>query len=113
MQSKLLMTMNNRVFLLEPLRNLNVASAQQFGNVQYILPEDCERTSIWRTEEFARQIIDKLYSLHYVPSEDYIAVTGQIVPLAIMIAAIANEWGCFRALLFSATDHSYVERMLG
>lgn len=104
--------MANRVFLFEPVKQ-RLSDVSRYGDLFYLFDKDSERASIWDTAIMSDDIIASLEKHKYLPDVDYIAITGHLIPLAVMIAAVTNEYGKFRALLFDAKDHSYCERMLG
>ena len=101
-----------RVFLFEPVKQ-RLQDVSRYGKIEYMFPKDSERASIWDTDTMSDDVIESLEKADYSPEIDFIAITGHLVPLAVMIAAVTNEYGKFRALLFDARDHSYCERMLG
>lgn len=102
----------SRVFVLEPVKQ-RLDDAKRFGQLSYIFPRDAARASIWDSDELANEILDILRRAEYDPQADYIVVTGHQIPLSIAVAAITAEYGEFQVLFFNATDHCYVERVLG
>lgn len=101
-----------RVFFLERAMQ-RIDSARQFGRITYIFPPHVDRCSIWDTEIFCNDALDRLKELHYDPAIDFIAVTGHIIPLVSLTAALISEYDKIKVLFFNAADYSYNERILG
>ena len=101
-----------RVFVLEPVKQ-RLDNAARFGTIAYIFPPDSARCSIFDTEDLSDEIITTLKTQSYNPETDYIVITGHQIPVVTMVAALANEYGKFKALLYNAVEHGYIERLLG
>lgn len=102
----------SRVFFLEKPRQ-NVEEAKEFGAIDFIFPRDAEHASIWKGEEFTADILQRLDELRFDPDADYIAVTGNMVPLTTLIAAVAATWGQFRVLCWDWISKDYVAVTVG
>lgn len=101
-----------RVFVLEPVKQ-RIDDAKRFGEIEYIFPHDAMRSSIFDTDSLADEILESLERMDYRPDVDYLVMTGNQIPLVTAVAAIVADYGEFKALLFHAADHCYVERILG
>jgi len=101
-----------RVFVLEPVKQ-RLDNAARFGKVEYIFPPDAARCSIFDTKDLSDEILASLKTQSYNPDSDYIVITGHQIPVVTMVAALANEYGEFKALLYNAVEHDYIERVLG
>lgn len=103
----------SRVFIIEPVRgDIDIAPARRFGEVVTVFPKN--RPSIW-TPLFGKLLHEKLETLKYDPLVDYIAMSGTMMALIVVSAAIAGKYGRFRALTYNTkTDvRDYEPMMLG
>lgn len=103
---------NRRAILVEPSQQ-SVDDAERFGRVICMFEEDGSRPSIWRNDELRQAVCRRLAELGYDPKNDYIVLTGQTVILTFVVAIVANEYGPFKVLAFSAPDRAYIERVFG
>lgn len=102
--------MTKRVFILEPTA-LDVKTAEQFGDIVYVYPPGARRPGIW-TESFALDVIAQLEKHEYNPREDYFAVVGHLVQMALTIAALSARWSVFQVLLYNSSARAYTTRTL-
>lgn len=102
----------SRAILIEPT-DQSVEDAERFGPVVCMFDEDGTRPSIWRTDALRKAICERLAELKYNPENDYIILTGQVILLTYFVSVVANEFGTYRALAYSAPDRGYVERNFG
>jgi hypothetical protein len=103
----------SRVFIFERPQQLSIDEARKFGAVEFVFPPRAPRAPLFDAERLAGQILERLHSIGFDPTNDYIAFTGHIVPLLVMATAAVSEYGPIRALLFDAERRDYVERQLG
>jgi len=100
-----------RVFVVEhPKPNLDINSAEEFGELTFIFEPNDRRCSAFHHVSFGRAILDKLESLNYNPNEDYICIVGSILVVSIAMITIAQAYPSFKALLFNSIDSCYVEK---
>jgi len=105
------MTNKPRVFVLEVSR-VDVRDAKRYGELRFIFTPHMRHPSIWN-REYEEVILDRLSAEEFNPSVDYFVIAGQIIGHIIAATAIVNEYGHFRALMFSAPNSEYVERIIG
>lgn len=101
--------MRSRVFVLEPT-NLDLSSAEPFGDIIFVFDEHETRPSIWETGEFLEAVQRKLEQLNFNPDVDYFCCAGSMVPLISMINYLSNVYPQFRLLLWNSTIREYVVR---
>lgn len=100
-----------KAWVLEP-HHQSMKNASDFGDVTYIYDERDERPGIW-SPEFVPVAVQDLIAKDFDPEHDYFVVVGNMVPLAMLLCGLVARFGRINALLFSATERSYVHRRLG
>lgn len=100
-----------RSFVIEKT-TYDVTQASKFGEIVYVYSERERRSSIW-SDDFVRDVLNRLSEADFDPSADYFVIAGSTVPVTKIVAALAATYGRFRALCFSATDHDYVFQEYG
>ncbi len=100
-----------RVFVIEPPRKLTVDGAREFGEIHYLFNSDTRRSSIFDVLNFTRDILDALTRNEYDPNTDYVCVTGSIITVSLMMAALGAKYKQFQILLFSSQQSKYVSKL--
>lgn len=98
-----------KVFVLQEDRNKDISSARQFGNIIYLFEKfERNRPSIWETEKFQSELLNRLKYHGYNPRMDFVMLLGSQIMVAYLVAALAQQ-SAFKALAFDATTSHYVE----
>jgi hypothetical protein len=100
-----------KVFIVEPTRVGAKVPAAGHGEVVTLWPKNAKRSSIW-SEQFRPELLAALKREDYNPHEDYLVVAGNMVTLALTIAAITLEYDEINLLLYSAPAQDYVPRTI-
>ena len=100
-----------RVFVIEPVRaQLDISTAEEFGEVIYVFEHDMRRCSVFRHEEFGKAVLRRLQELKFSPDIDCICIVGTMITVVVALIAISQTYDTFNVLLFNATDGTYVHR---
>ena len=94
--------MNPRAFLLEDTAH-DVTGATSYGTIQTLFTSNVKRPSIW-TDAYSDAILARLREVQFDPDKDFIIISGPLIGLTILAAAISYEYGSFRGLAFNAHD---------
>lgn len=101
-----------KVFVLEVTKH-EVDSTRSFGSIVYLFDRAKRtRSSIW-SREFKRDVLRALEEEGYNPAADYLLGAGHNVALIIALCAAQERYGQVQALLFCATERTYVPTTLG
>lgn len=95
------------VVVLEPT-SLSLDAAEAYGKIEYV--SVC-RLNIFNIDSIIHKTISKLRAIEFIPSRDYICLTGQGQKLPIFLAAVASEYKEFKILMFDARESKYKERV--
>ena len=101
--------MNRVIFATDRLR-LDVSSAEEHGEIVYLLTGD-EQPSPFRPENVVDDFTNRLDELEFNPERDYIALSGPAFLTSMLLATVCKR--CDRhvnVLLFDATNDRYVSR---
>lgn len=98
--------MKDRVFALEPCRHLQAETLSKYGELVYLFAADGERSSIW-SDDFAKQVVEKLSLLRFDTVRDYYVVAGGNVANYVAGTAIISAFGEFRSLCFNPSTQLY------
>jgi len=102
-----------KVFLVErPRGTIDLSTTEKYGEIVYIFDHNERRPSLFDVNQFMGAVLQKLKELEYKPEMDYICVTGGMIPVCLMIAALAYEGTEMNLLLYSATESKYIGRSL-
>lgn len=101
-----------RVYLFEETE-FPITGCSIYGDVQYICPKAVARPAVMQTNELTDMILQFLTDNNYDKDKDYFVVVGGLQTNTIAVAAIANEFGQFNALLYDRHNRSYTSRRLG
>jgi hypothetical protein len=100
----------------EPKRDMDLSTAQRFGDVEVIFPEGQRRASIFATEDFLSQLVTELRRRDYDPNLDYIVAAGSVAAVTLAIGEIASLYGSIQVLIFNSArgeDGQYISRTIG
>lgn len=100
-----------RVFCFEET-HLDISGLRMFGEISYVFYNKENRRPL-RDEKLEEQIVSQLGRFKFNPEQDYIAIVGQQLPIAIFISAVISAYGSVKALCFEAREGGYYERTLG
>lgn len=104
----------SRVFLLEtPKPDINVSLAEEFGTIHILFDHETRRSSVFRTNAFGREILEKLQEQEFDPTNDLICITGSLIGITVLIASLTTKYETFSVLLYSGKETRYVERRIG
>jgi hypothetical protein len=103
--------MEPRAFVFEP-GNLDVSGASVYGKIVHIFKRNDRRSSIW-APEFPGEIIERLKEFDFRPDKDFIVVVGHMVTVVMLVTTALEHWKGVNLLLFSATERSYIPRIIG
>ncbi len=99
--------------LLEPTE-LSVSKAERFGDLVYVFHTKKELPAV-SSRNFAIKVLERLRELGFDPVEDYVVLTGKILPMTALVALLVAEHGGIKALYFNGHDtkRDYEEVLLG
>lgn len=106
------MTEQRRVILFEDT-DKNTKGAESFGAVITLFPAEYPRSSVFSGQELTKQVLERLHELDYNPRKDYLCITGNVVPIANLIAAAASFYGEILVLVYDKLARRYVVNLLG
>lgn len=98
-------------FLQEVSSNFDIQSANKFGEIRYVFKEGENRCSVFFTEAFSDEIIDKFIHLEF-SENDYFVLTGGVVAISLTLAAIIQHFHEVSVLIYSVRDNAYVPRVI-
>lgn len=101
-----------RCFCIESTSH-DVRSAEDYGDVNYLFGNHRSKTSMFDARRFGEQVCDALEDEDFNPDIDFFLLAGNVVALAVAVAAIVTEWGPFQALAFDSQQRKYVPIHLG
>lgn len=103
-----------RVFLIEqPRSNIDLTTAEDFGELCVLFPINERRTSVFNCTEFGEQVVDRLRRENFCVKKDFICVAGSMITMIVAISAILAAFKMVTVLFFNATTDHYVARILG
>ena len=104
----------SRVFLVEPVRaNIDVSSAEKFGELVYIFGPNAKRVSVFKTQEYCVAVLDILRSMDYDPEEDIFCISGSMVPVAVTLSALVAEFVAgIEVLFYNSIEDGYARRTM-
>ena len=79
----------SRVFMIMPHRD-DVSRATRFGELTFIYDEHDRRPSIFEAA-FIEEALARLDRHQFDPAEDYLLITGNMIPVVLIAAALAHE----------------------
>ena len=100
-----------RVFCFEET-HLDISGLKKFGEILYVFYSREIRRPL-PDMQLEDQIISQLTRFKFDPDEDFVAIVGQQLPLAIYIGAVVATYGQIRSLCFDARNGEYYERSMG
>ena len=106
------MTPSRRVFVFEETKQ-DVGKAGAFGKIEFLFGETRPRSALFECDNLSNEIINALEECAYDPARDFICITGHIVSIALLTAAVVSEYGRAKFLLYDAIQKTYHERALG
>jgi len=103
-----------RVFIVErPRREIDVSSAEAYGDITFIFDRDDRRASIFDPDSYMHDVITQLNMKRFNPKEDYIAMTGGLLQVSQALLAVrAYTKEPIRVLHFNSSIELYEERMI-
>lgn len=102
-----------KVFIIEsPKIKMDIEDAERYGELITVFDHRTRRASVFNTDAYSEDLIERLRILGYDPETDHVAVIGSHVSLAVAIAAISIKYGRINLLLFRAGEEGYVSRSL-
>lgn len=104
----------SRVFILQaPKAHMDLSSCAKYGDIVTLFVDQERRPSVFDTEEFGKEVLQRLEKHNFDPTVDYICVTGAMVALITGLIAIACAYDDFMILLFSSNSVQYVAKKVG
>lgn len=101
----------SKVFLIEePKMGIDVSMATAYGELFYLFDSDIRRGSAFKTETFGQQILDRLRQLEFNYENDFVVMTGSLVPVVVMSIAIVSTHPYVRLLFYNAAQAEYVSK---
>ena len=99
----------SRVFFFEKVKH-DISGSKKYGKPVYLMREGESRTSLF-DNSLVDDLINKLedYSFN---ANDFIAVTGQLNQVTLLVAAVTERFNDISILLFDARDGCYHEVVL-
>lgn len=101
-----------RVFCIDPVK-FDTTSAAMIGQVVQLYNGQTHRPSIWQTSEFTAHVLKKLDDEDFDVDHDCLLIAGPMVTVAIVVAALASEFGALNLVLFDPSRGMYVLRKIG
>lgn len=103
----------SRVLLIEkPRPHIDTSTAAVFGRLEYIFGTDDRRSSVFSTNEFISDLLERMGAMDFDHESDVLCITGSMVPTVIAAAAIVHHYGFLTVLLYNAREDAYVKRTL-
>jgi len=84
-------------------------SAEEFGELHYLAGEF---SSPFNTDGFIQELMQGLSQYGFDSDHDYIALTGQTIPVALLVGVIMSCYPTARLLLFDARDGGYKDKIV-
>lgn len=102
--------MSRRVFFLQGSDRFNTEPANRYGERVFLFTSDLP--SPLNPSGVATHGLQRMEELRFNPEEDYVALTGPVVPLVVFISALVATYGdhALRFLIFDARHGTYQER---
>lgn len=101
----------SKVFLIEePRTGIDVSMANAYGELSYLFDSTDRRGSAFKTEAFGREILDRLRQLEFNYENDFVVMTGSLIPVIIMSIAIVCTYPYVRLLFYNAAQDEYVSK---
>jgi len=106
------MSTNRRVFLVEAVRaNIDITPAEEFGEICYIFNQNTKRKSVFKTNDFCADVLERLQVANFNSSLDLFCVSGSMVPVCVSLAAIVAEYAeGINVLFYNSIEDCYIER---
>lgn len=103
-----------RVFLIErPKGNIDLSTAEHFGELRVLFPPGEHRVSVFATSEFSREVVARLKSEGFDNLTDSVCVAGSMIAMVTAVAAIIVEYGFVNVLFFNSTIEAYARKTIG
>ena len=102
--------MSARVFIFEDVKH-DLSAAEKFGQVVMLFGAGEQRRSLF-DGQLIEDIKGKLCEYKFNPRIDYIAATGQLNQVILLVVAMAEQNHEFSVLLFDARDRIYQEMIV-
>ena len=101
------------VFMIEePRIGISVSTALEFGQLQYLFDSDFRRSSVFKVETFAYEVLDRLRQLKFNHAVDFFVMTGSLIPVSIAIVAMTAAYPSIRLLFYNAAKDEYTYRKI-
>lgn len=101
-----------RVFVFEETKQ-DVRRAATYGEIVYLFGASRQRSALFECDAVSDEIVTALEEYGFNPALDFVCVTGHIVSIALLTAAVVSNWGRVKFLLYDAIQKTYHERALG
>lgn len=102
-----------KVFLIEePRVGISVEAALAYGELQYVFDSNVRRSSVFKIDTFGQQILDRLNQLKFDYQNDFIVMTGSLVPIAVASIVIVCAYPHVHLLFYNAAQEEYVSRKI-
>jgi len=98
----------SRVFFPQPNSRFNFDSAKEYGEVRFVFTGRVP--SLFETDVLLRELRASLKQEQFDAENDFIGLSGSVILVAFLLAAITAEYENVRILLFDAPSSRYVER---
>ena len=102
--------MQPRVFFVTHSQRFNTRSADRFGKAVFVMDDDT--VSPFQTDRILRSIESRLQDEKFDPDNDFVALTGAHVFVALFLAHAVARYSSVKALLFDAKSSRYQERII-
>lgn len=99
-----------RVFLLERVRrNIDVSSASEFGQMQYLLEPNQPRARLFDSNEYVTDVVEAFERVGFDPKEDAFVVAGNMVSISLAMIALSLhvKHRGMKLLVFNAMNEGY------
>jgi len=93
-----------RVILAEPNHRFDLTAASKFGQIIFLSPSRLDKDDIVYNFEF---LLNAMKKIEYDPSEDMVCLTGQIMTVSTLFAAVTHEYDEFKMLVFNSAMNTY------
>lgn len=99
----------SKVFVAQKSTRFDMKPAEAIGTVEYCTGEF---SSPFNAEGMSQEILQTLTEKGFDPEVDFIALTGAVIPVALLTAVALATYPKVRLLMYDARSGSYTERTL-
>ena len=107
--------MRSRVFLVEQprRRDLDISGLAEFGETTCLFGPSDRRSSIFEARAFCDDVAQQSRRVAFDPANDYYALSGGLAVTCLGLAALLEEYGKIRVLMYDAMRSTYVSKEIG